>query len=240
MFFNYNGTNVYYLQKPNNDQVVNVFLHGWQRSGDDFLDFIQTHNIQNYIILDFPPFGQSDDICGWNLFTYVNMLISLLDYLQVKKINLIAHSFGGRVAIIISAIKKGFVNKLILLDSAGLKTKKSIKKKLKIGIYKLKRKLGLNVSNYGSEDYKKLSPEMKETFKSIINTNLEDYAKAIETQTLIIFGENDRETPIYMAKKLNKLIKKSRLEIIKNSGHFCFIDNKITVGKIMDSFLKEE
>lgn len=240
MFYNYNGTSIFYEQKRESEGVTNVFLHGWQRSGEDFREVIESQKITNYVLLDFPPFGKSENIKGWNIFTYVNMLISLLDYLKIKRVNLIGHSFGGRIAIIFTAIKREYVSRLILLDSAGMKPRKSLRRILKIHSYKLRKKLGFNVENFGSSDYRALSKEMKETFKSVVNTYLEEYAKQISSQTLIIYGENDKETPIYMAKKLNKLIVNSRLEIIRNSGHFCFVDNKIKVGKMIGSFLKEE
>lgn len=240
MFYNYNGTSIFYEQKRDSEGGTNVFLHGWQRSGEDFREIIESQGITNYVLLDFPPFGKSDVIKGWNIFTYVNMLISLLDYLKIKRVNLIGHSFGGRIAIILAAIKRDFVGRLVLLDSAGMKPKKTFRKFVKIQSYKLRKKLGLNVDGFGSSDYRALSKEMRETFKSVVNTYLEEYAKQISCQTLIIYGENDKETPIYMAKKLNKLIDKSRLEVIKNSGHFCFVDNKIKVGKMIGSFLKEE
>ena len=41
-----------------------------------------------------------------------------------------------------------------------------------------------------------------------------------------------------MAKKLNKLIIDSKLKIIKNAGHFSFLDNKEEFVFILDSFLK--
>lgn len=239
MYYTYNGTRIFYEIRGDCSNAVNVFLHGWGRCGEDFRELIESQKIANYILIDFPPFGKSGEISNWNIFTYVNMLISLLDYLKIKRVKLIGHSFGGRIAIIFSAIRGELVSKLVLLDSAGMKPKKTFRREMRIRIYKFRKKLGLYVAKFGSDDYKSLRPQMRETFNSIVNTYLEEYAKQICAQTLIIYGENDRETPIYMAKKLNKLIDNSKLVIVKNSGHFCFVDNKIKVGKMISSFLKE-
>ena len=46
----------------------------------------------------------------------------------------------------------------------------------------------------------------------------------IKNKTLIVFGDKDKETPLYMARALNKGIADSRLITIKDAGHFCFID----------------
>ena len=52
-----------------------------------------------------------------------------------------------------------------------------------------------------------------------------DYTlKGIKNSTLVIVGDKDRETPLYMAKKINRGITGSKLCVIKNAGHFAFID----------------
>ena len=93
-------------------------------------------------------------------------------------------------------------------------------------------------NNAGSQDYQALSSEMKKVFVSIVNQHLDEYLPLIKQKTLIIFGEKDNETPIYMARKLHKNISNSKLEIIKGAGHFCFLDNLMTFYRIIDKFLE--
>lgn len=88
----------------------------------------------------------------------------------------------------------------------------------------------------GSSDYLALPENMRKTFVSIINTYLEDYAKIMSVKTLIIWGEKDDDTPLYMAKRLNRLIKNSRLEIIQQAGHFSFIDRPLEFYKLVNVF----
>ena len=66
---------------------------------------------------------------------------------------------------------------------------------------------------------------MQKSFIKIVNEHLDYTLPKIKNQTLIVFGSEDKETPLYMAKKLHKNIKNSKLVIIKGAGHFCFIDN---------------
>ena len=66
---------------------------------------------------------------------------------------------------------------------------------------------------------------MKESFIKIVNEHLDYTLSGIYNQTLIVNGEKDRETPLYMAKRLNSGIKNSKLVIIEKAGHFSFIDN---------------
>ncbi|MEG1500290.1 MAG: alpha/beta hydrolase, partial [Clostridia bacterium] len=158
---------------------------------------------------------------------------------NIQKFHIIAHSFGGRVAILFASRYNESVDKILLTGSAGLKSKFSAKRQLKILKFKLLKKLGFkNLEGYGSSDYRTLPNVMKKTFVNIINQQLEKECAGITQQTLLVFGENDSETPIYMAKKFKRLIKNSEIIIFKNCAHFAYLENPQLFLKIAKSFLK--
>ena len=72
----------------------------------------------------------------------------------------------------------------------------------------------------------------------LILRRLYKYLKFIKVKTLIVWGENDRETKMYMARKFRKLISDSRLVVFKNCGHFSFLENKEDFVIVLDTFLK--
>ena len=80
---------------------------------------------------------------------------------------------------------------------------------------------------------------MKQTFVKIVNCHQDNLAKKISIPTLLIFGENDKETPVYMAKRFNRLIKNSKLHILKNTGHFCFLNQPEVFYDLVIHFLKK-
>ena len=80
------------------------------------------------------------------------------------------------------------------------------------------------LEKYGSADYKALDGVMKETFVKVVNENLYSHFKKIAMPTLILWGEKDKETPLYMAKKLKRIIKNSSLYVIKGTGHFSYLE----------------
>lgn len=215
---------------------MNVFLHGWGQSGDCFKEIISKVG-GNWMTIDFPPFGESGEPQNWNLYSYANLVISLCEHMDIKRCNIIGHSFGGRIAILVSSLQPDLVNKLMLIDSAGMKPKRKISYYFHVFSYKMLKFFGYFPQNSGSSDYCKLSDDMKKTFVSIVNTHLEEYCSQIKAQTLIVFGENDEETPIYMAQKLNKLIANSQLHIIEGAGHFVFVDREMAFVKIAKAFL---
>ena len=233
----FRGSKIFYQYYDYGSDTTNIYLHGWGRSSDELL-FFKEHIKQNSLFIDFPPFGKSEkDIVGWSIFTYANLICFLCEKLGIKKFNLIGHSFGGRVAILLCVLCKDAVKKLVLLDSAGLKPRRGLKYYLKVWRFKRLKKKGLDTSRLGSEDYRNLPESVKPIFVSIVNTPLDEFLPFINCKTLIIFGEQDKVTPLYMARKLNRKIRKSKLVILKNCGHFCYVDRRVEVVCQVKNFL---
>lgn len=239
MIHNFKDINIYYETYGTGKEYV-VFLHGWGGSTKSFSMFYDKMLKDKTIInLDFPPFGNSEEPKeSFTIETYAKLLKSLVDKLNIKKFSIICHSFGGRVAICFANSYNEYVDKMIFVDVAGIKPRFSIKKEIKIFTYKIKKKLRLCTKGYGSNDYQKLSDNMKKTFVNIVNFDQKKQCRNIDCPVLILWGKDDKDTPLYMAKKINKLIKNSGLVVFENSGHFSHYDNFYQFTKIVDNFLK--
>ncbi len=238
MFYNYNRTKIHYRFNSRKKGEVLVLLHGWQGDINSFKALEGLRKRYNTLELSFPPFGKSDEPVNWNVFSYANMVISLCEHLNIKKAHFLGHSFGGRIAILIAIIQKELVDKLILVDSAGVKPRRRISYYLNNIRYKFRKGFGLSIEQFGSSDYKNLSPNMKRVFASIVSTHLEEYASMIKQNTLIVYGNEDKETPIYMAKRLNKLIKNSTLVILEDCSHFCYLEKPYEFCNLADEFVR--
>jgi pimeloyl-ACP methyl ester carboxylesterase len=81
---------------------------------------------------------------------------------------------------------------------------------------------------------------MRQSFIKIVNEHLDDRLCLIQNKTLLIYGERDNETPLYMAKRFSRGIKNSRLVIFKNAGHFPFIDCPYKFNLEVREFLLSE
>lgn len=213
-----------------------VFLHGWGGNIDSF-KFVCKYLKFDYraLFIDFPPFGKSTEMqTSWTIFDYAEVVLEIMKKENIKQPIIIGHSFGGRVASVLSA--GGYASKLMLIDSAGLKPKRSLKYHFKRLNNKIRAKLGKKTK--GSTDYEALSPIMKKTFVNIVNTFLEKYVINILVPTIIIWGQKDKETPLYMAKRFKSLIKNSELIIIKNAGHFSYLQDINTLINVINYFAK--
>ena len=226
-----------------------VFLHGWGSDGNAF-SFLREMFEDEYslIFLDFAGFGKSvEPNQPMTINDYVGELKYLLDQFEIESLNIVAHSFGGRVAIkFLFYYQYQFKDvSLCLIDSAGIKPRRGLIYRFKVWRYKrLKRKCVLHpklkerLNKFGSQDYKALDGIMKQTFINVVNEDLTKYAKFIKCKTLIVWGDRDKETKPYMARKFKKYIKNSKLVIFKRAGHFSFVEKKEEFAYVLDRFFK--
>ena len=199
-----------------------IFLHGWGRNLNDF-DKVTNQINDDFTVyqLDLPGFGESSINRSLSVEKYADIINEFCLSLAINSPIIIGHSFGGRVAIMYAS--KYEVDKLVLIASPGIKQHFNLIKYLKIKSYKLLKKMNIKL-NFGSKDYKNSSPILKETLVKAVNLDLTNYALKINAPTLLIYGEKDKHVPLYIAERLNKLIKNSALITIPKCGHFPFIE----------------
>lgn len=220
-----------------------LMLHGFLSSKESFLRQIGFFgNFYKVIALDLAGFGENGDLKKpYSLETYVEEVINLINFFGGEAI-IMGHSFGGRIAIKLASEHPEKVKALVLVDSAGLKPKRGIKYFYrKTGYFFMKKFLPRErlEKKYFSPDYIGLSPNMKGTFNFVTKEFLDCKLSKIDAFTLIVWGKNDKETPLYMAKRLYKGIKNSKLYLIEGAGHFPFIDKFDEFNFVVKEFLSE-
>lgn len=238
----------YYTQQGEGKDVL--CLVGW---GQDSQMFQQTadHLADRFrvTVVDYPGFGQSESMHeAWDVDGYVQWLDALLKVLDVKDPIIIAHSFGARLAIKYQLTRP--VHKLILTGAAGIRPKRSLDTVLRIYSFKVLKqifKLPFLVKYqeplrklFGSEDYKSISGVLRASFVKIVNEDLTPYLKHIEVPTLLIWGDQDDATPLWMGKKMEKEIKDAGLVIFENDGHYAYWNQLSRFHAIVSVFLEED
>lgn len=173
-----------------------------------------------------------------SILDYCMQVEEVIEHEKMNDVCVVAHSFGGRVAMLLAS-RNEKIKSLVLVDSAGLKPKKTFKYYFRHVGFRIKKFFKMNTANCGSEDYRKLSPLMRQTFCNVVNTYLDYLPPKIKQNTLIVWGKKDKETPMYMAKQLNKDIQNSGLALL-DGGHFCYIEKLKEFELIVQSFLESE
>ncbi|MBE5939085.1 MAG: alpha/beta hydrolase [Lachnospiraceae bacterium] len=250
---NIDGININYRDEGSGEVVL--LLHGW---GSNIALFDGIFNLltpkYRVVALDMPGFGQSDEPKEvWGVDEYLDFVIKFIESLELKDFTVLGHSFGGRVIIkMVNRNNLSFkVNKIILVDSAGIKPKRTLSYHIKVKSYKaMKAILGCApvkalfpgaLEKYkkgkGSADYNAASDIMKGCLVKVVNEDLTDLLKNIKQDTLLIWGENDDATPLSDGKIMEKLIPEAGLATIKNAGHYSFLEQKYVFDKILASYM---
>ncbi|MGN0818318.1 MAG: alpha/beta fold hydrolase [Candidatus Coproplasma sp.] len=218
-------------------------MHGYLSKKESF--YYQSEFFSSFgfkaVAPDFPAFGSSAPIeSAWSVGDYAEWLINFVRAQKLDCPHIIAHSFGARVAF--KALSShNFADRLIITGGAGLVKPRSPAYMRQVKQYRRVKKLFPKFAErrFGSEEYRSLSPLMRESYKKIVNEDLRDCASSIKNKTLLIYGENDTVTPKdEEGKVFNTLIKDSRLEVI-TGGHFCFCENAELFNRISLAFLTE-
>lgn len=243
------GLNINYQQYGSGQQAV-ILLHGWGQN-ISMMAPIGEHLASDFVVynLDFPSFGNSDQLNEvWGVGEFSEMLAEFVAYFNIDKPIIIAHSFGVRVAIVYANHYP--VHKLVFTGGAGILPKRNISYYFKVYTYKL-TKTFLNVfglkklrkqleSKAGSEDYRALSGVMRASFSKIVNLDLRPYLKNIKAETLLVWGEHDDATPLWMGKVMEEEIPNAGLAIFENDGHYAYFNQMERFLRVVDIFLKED
>lgn len=229
-----------------------LLLHGWGDSRHTYNALIKQFEEHYHVIsLDLPGFGKTQSPPNaWDLSDYASFISSFLSKIQVKDLYaLIGHSNGCAVAIHALATQKISAKKLVLLAASGVRDTargkrtaiKLVAKTGKLLTFWLPRhhKRALQKKLYGTVGSDMLAvPQLKETFKRTVRQDVQAEAARLTLPTLLIYGENDRATPVKeIGNRFNELISGSKLHVIPDAEHFVHHDNPQIVARLIKEFL---
>lgn len=252
MFISIDGLNIEYTEKGSGTPLL--LLHGWGSSFAFYEKIIDAlSNRCRVVAVNFPGCGESDTMPKpWTLEDYCDFVLKFINAVKLENPILIGHSHGGRVILKMTAEKMLNPPKIVLLDSAGLIPKKSLKQHIRAKSFKaIKGILTLPViknhsenllkkarNHYGSADYNAAPPVLRQTLVSLVNTDLREIIPNITCPTLLIWGDKDTATPLSDAKIMENLIPDAGLCVFENAGHFAFFEQIGRTIAILNSFIK--
>ncbi len=236
-------------QKVGSGKVI-LCLPGWGDSAKSFSKLAEKlQDDYTVLALDLPGFGgsQAPDH-AWGLEDYAEFIAAWLKKINARNLHaIIGHSYGGAAAIIALASGKVGATKLILVASAGIRNKKTLSKKIIKGVVKVgkvplyllpsktRRRARAKVYETLGSDML-LLPHMEMTFKRIIGEDVQAAAHEISLPTLLIYGSEDKDTPVSDGRTLARAIKNSELHVIE-SGHFLHQEQPDKVAQLIVQFL---
>ncbi len=229
-----------------------VILHGWGDNSKGVAnlqkEIVKTNQV---LTVDLPGFGATQapkETWGLDNYTeFIHAVIKKLGFQQTYAV--IGHSNGGALAI--RATARGILKpeKLLLIGASGIRSRGGSRR----FALKAVAKIGNAITFWIPQRYRQalrkrlyetagsdmlIVPELQETFKKTVSQDVQADAAKITVPTLLIYGNDDKATPISYGQIFAKLIKGSRLEIIDDAGHFVHHDQPKQTIKIIKEFLK--
>jgi pimeloyl-ACP methyl ester carboxylesterase len=196
------------------------------------------------VLVDLPGFGRSplpfpasNDGGGWGTLEYSERVKQFLDQSGIGECILLGHSFGGRLSVRLASKYPQLVKGLILIGSAGLKRKRPLKDEIRVRCIRSLTKIAKTIDGmtgsrlfahyltprFGSLDYN-AAGDLRKSLVKTVNEDLTSEASLITAPTLLLWGAQDTETPLDLARSFNHLIKNSELHVFPNKGHEPFAD----------------
>jgi len=250
-----NGANVYYEQHGEGKNIL--LLHGWGCSTEIWKPVTdRLEKRARVTVLDFPGHGNSGrPPVPWGPEDFAKMVAEMIQSLNIAGCDMIAHSHGGRTATVLASKYPELVGKMVLTGAAGVSGQPTKAQQRRSAVYKRLRKMSEWMDRvrifgklpetlrqklrqkYGSSGYNALDDEMRKTFVKLVTFDTSPFLPEIKSSTLLIWGENDAETPLWIGKKMEKDIPDAGLVVLTGGSHFAFLEKFHEFMRIVEHFL---
>lgn len=246
------GVNIRYYTEGSGPRPV-IVMHGWGCKASTVAVLAQAAAGSGTTVynIDLPGFGDSSEPSEvWGVERYTSAIEEFARRLGLVRPSLIGHSFGGRISIVYAS--RNEVDKVILVDAAGIKPRRSLHYYAKVYSFKaakhilpyiVGRKRADEIidrwrGKAGSSDYKSASPKMRAIMSRVVNEDLKGLLPEIKAPTLLIWGEKDTATPMRDARLMQKLIPDAGLVSYPEAGHYSYLARPAQTQAVIQSFLQ--
>ncbi|MES2208215.1 MAG: alpha/beta hydrolase [Pseudomonadota bacterium] len=249
LFYKYSG-------KHSSTNTLIVWLHGWGQEHTSFLPLLQQcEEFGDHLLLDFAGFGHTPmPLATWNTEDYADHIHPLIDHYaqSYQYLIFIGHSFGCRVSIRYAQKYTTKLSGVVILAGAGLKRKLAWQTKIKRFFIKYTLALGKKIDalfptkfadtirkHFGSADYKSAGA-LRPIFNNVVSEDLSPLAKKMVVPTLLIYGEQDNQTPPEFGQRYHQMMPASQLYILAGVDHYTILNQaKYQVAKLIEQWIKE-
>ena len=218
-----------------------VMTHGWGANIDLLQPLALPLSRLGYRchMFDLPGFGESaEPERAFTIFDYADFVIAYMDERKLERAHYFGHSLGGRIGLILGAQQPNRLEKMALSNSAGIRSPSPKSAQLRLKLYRSLRgsleALGASAvsqrlrqrynQRYGSDDFLSASPVMRASLIHVVNEDLLGFARRVGVPTILIWGDQDRETPLWMGEKLERAIPDAALITHTGASHYAYLE----------------
>ena len=227
-----------------------LVLHGWGASLDAVMPIVNGLAPTLRVVgLDFPGFGVSEPPPrGWAVDDYADFVLELCRAHGLERFSIVGHSFGARIGIAIASRHPELVARIVFTGAAGLKPRRKAGYYGRVAVAKAGRVAGAVGGRPGrelqdrmrrrvaSQDWLDASESMRDTFRLVVAEDLGPRLAAIEASTLLVWGDSDEDTPLWMAERMEAEIPDAALVVLAG-GHYAYAERAGEFNRIAEHFL---
>ncbi len=239
------GLTIRYRQAGHGHHHV-LLLHGWGGSLESMDPIFNALTpLFTATSIDFPGHGQSSlPPEPWRVSDFSSLTLKFMDRLGLTRPHLVSHSFGGRVSIQIAARHPDRAGKILFTAGAGVKPPLSAKQKLKRTAARFKFLAPAAIRDralpyLSSSDYANAG-ELRPTLRLVVDEDLTPLLGSIQSPCLLIWGDQDHETPIFCGETMHRLIPNNEYIVFPGAGHFPYLDQLHKFNLLALKFLRDD
>jgi pimeloyl-ACP methyl ester carboxylesterase len=234
-----------------------VLIHGLGGRAEDWLDLAPYFANAGFRVYmpDLPGYGRSEKAASFSYSVHdeAEIVAGFLDALDLKQVDLGGWSMGGAIAQHVAARHPERVRRLMLFDSAGIYEMP----KWDITLFMPKTAAQLDqldallmphppvVPGFVARDILRISGKNSWVIQRAINEMLtgKDATDSILPQlkmpVLIVWGAEDKITPLSQGEKMHSLVPQSQLAVIPGCGHLAPTQCSAQIGFRVVEFVKQ-
>lgn len=240
-----------------------LLLHGWGKpvTLKRHLEPLALALAEDYHVtaLEFPAHGQTGKPAGvWGVPEFAAWVKAAMEQLNLCDVTVVAHSFGGRVALWLAAKEPRLFRRVVLTGAAGLMRERTPEEEVRTLRYKKTQErlsklkniplLGQGVEKLqksmrdkrSSQDYKDADEDIKPSFVKIISLDLRPLLSQIAQPVLLVWGDKDMATPLWMGQVMEQEIKDAALIVFEGRGHFAYLEELGRFAALVKAFIGED
>ncbi len=237
-----------------NDQTV-ILLHGF--GGNALLTWMQLMPAlaKKYHVI--APDLLASNFLRLNPRTYsvqaeANMVLGMMNALQIKRADFVGLSVGGWISLLLALEHPHRVQRMVLVESAGITTEVPELAKLTLDDRDKARRFMKLLFHYPPplpgfvldalvKTSRKIKPQYEAVFAGFVENSrpyvLDDRLGEITQETLMMHGRNDIVIPLEVGQKIHQGLPNSKFIILENSGHAAVWDSPLQLKKNILEFL---
>lgn len=264
-FVDLDGKKTHYIERGEGEPII--LLHGF------FYDsYLWEENI-NVLAQNFKVYALDLWGCGYSTREpleygyqlYTNQLLLFMNSLGIERASLVGQSMGGGTAMMFCLQHRHRVNKLLLVDPAGLSNSLPLAAKfvnlphlgeffMGLSVDALRRDtlsdIFIHNKNLVTDEYFENVTrfhKIEHTVEAILAIQRKNFfdklsdeitrLAEVDVPILIVWGREDKGIPLACGQQMHRILKGSRLEIIDNAGHIPNFERPQEFNRLAVEFL---